>query len=515
MKALIKHPISSNFIVCLLLFLTASICFNNIYLNEKEISFIIISTILSLINSKPQDKIFSFLLSLFCLLFYIAIFRFNYFLFISEILITLNLFLRNKNNTHNPTIFIIVLSFILHLFYIQQTDINTRQHDLNGIVLYINMISDNIKDFNPWYMYYLFHQPLHFFISGLILNFEEFLSAPYRLALETLQYLSLFYVTSSTIFFAYILRELKIKRLTFYSLLILFAFNPTLTLFSGYISDDVPVFFWSVFVIYYVIRWYNKNKLSYLCVAALGLGLGTLTKLSILMIVPAISFLFLAKLLSGKNKQLCIFHICLFIIISVPISLLWIARNHILFDMQFFNIPDTSPSGQNFSDYNLYDRLFDFSNLFTMFISAPSIVDHNILLSLIKTELFGEWDFSKINHLVYIPSALLYFIDIIIKALVFIIAGFIVYISLAKNKYNILYLFFAIIYITVYAYSIKYSMDFPYVCSSDFRLFASVNIAEIILLGFLTYNKKTNNALFISAVCYAFLSLSIYTMILL
>ena len=513
MSTLIKHPILSNFIICLLLFLTAGICFNGTYLNEKEISFIILSLSLTMFHTKQLNKIASFVFSLLILILYLSIFPSKYLLFIGEISLSFYLFYKNRYNDNSGTILIIILSFLLHLFYIQQTDINTRQHDLNGILLYIDKIYNNMKNFNPWYMYYLFHQPLHFLLSGYILAFENLLSLSNRISLEGLQYLSLFYVSSSTIIFSLILRELNIKGLVFYSLLMFFSFNPTLTLFSGYISDDTPVLFWSILVIYFCIKWYKEDKLKYLCLAAIVLGVGTLTKLSILMITPAISCLFLSKLLSSDDKKKCIFQISIFIIITVPLSLSWIIRNHILFDMQFFNIPDTSPAGQNFKEFTLFDRLFDFSNLFTVFISAPSIADNNILLSLIKTELFGEWDLSRFNLYIYTPAAILYTLNIILKTLVLSTSLLIIYQSCTKKNVNVFYLFFAIIYATIFIYSIKYSIDYPYVCSSDFRLFAQINIAELAILGYPAYNNKKNKLLFMGATCYALLSTFIYSAI--
>ncbi len=514
MKALIKHPILSNFIICLLLFLTAGICFNGIYLSDKEVNFIVIAATISLLQENTLDKITSFIFSLLILLIYISFVRLSYFLLGGELFVALFLFYKSRNSIYNSTIFIVILSFILHLFYIQQTDVNIRQHDLSGIVLYTKMISSNLIDFNPWYMYYLFHQPLHFILSGFILDFEKSLSLPNSFSLEGLQFLSLFYVSSSTIFFAYILKELRVKGLTFYSLLMLFSFNPTLSLFSGFISDDVPVLFWSTFVIYYIIKWYKSDKVKFLCFAALGIGIGTLTKISILMTTPAISFLFLRKLLSSSDKKQCLFQISIFIIIAVPLSLIWIIRNHIIFDMQFFNIPDTSPGGQNFRDFNIYERVFDFTNLFTIFISAPSIVDNNVILSLIKTELFGEWNLSTIAPIVYIPSVIIYILNITMKSFVLVSFIYIIYKIFIQKNIHIFYVFFAIFYITIFIYSIKYSIDFPYVCSSNFRLFAQINIAELITLGYLISQFKINKPLFVGAICYAFLSFFIYTIIL-
>ena len=64
---------------------------------------------------------------------------------------------------------------------------------------------------------------------------------------------------------------------------------------------------------------------------------------------------------------------------------MWVIRNHILYDMQFYNVPDTSPMGQNFKYLSLFDRLTDFSLLSKPFMNAPYVSDANILLAIFKT----------------------------------------------------------------------------------------------------------------------------------
>ena len=121
------------------------------------------------------------------------------------------------------------------------------------------------------------------------------------------QYLSLFYVTTASVFAAFILRELRLPQKIFYAGILLFMFNPTLFLFSGYISDDTPAMMWSIIAVYFLFRWYKTEKSLYILAAAAGFGFGVLTKLSVLMAVPAIISLFLCKISTSEGKRTDIF----------------------------------------------------------------------------------------------------------------------------------------------------------------------------------------------------------------
>jgi hypothetical protein len=325
--------------------------------------------------------------------------------------------------------------------------------------------------------------------------------------LESLQYVSLFYVTSTTLLAIGVFKELKFSGKILYTAVALFAFNPTLSLFSGYISDDAPVLLFSTAVIYFSLRWYRTAYLSDILFTAICLGVGTLAKISILMLVPALTFLFLYKLFSSPHQKEILFQESLFIIIAVPLALLWIFRNHILFDMPFNNVPDTSPAGQSFAHLFLSERISDFSQLITPFINSPYIVDSNIVLSFIKTELFGEWNLSLIHRFLYYPAVILYILNILLKILIAYAVCNLFYHpkSLAPS-----FLFMGIICLTVWAYAIKYALDYPYACSTDYRLIAILMPAEISLLFSFSHSKMIVKTLTIISFGYIFASIWIY-----
>jgi hypothetical protein len=56
-------------------------------------------------------------------------------------------------------------------------------------------------------------------------------------------------------------------------------------------------------------------------------------------------------------------------------------------------------------------------------------------------------------------------------------------------------------------------MDYPYACSSDYRLFASLILPEVILLALFAQQLKATKILFVASIFYALLNCFIYTVI--
>jgi len=490
--------------------MTAGIFFNGQYISEYAGGFILISFLLTLCSRSYLEMLTAVAFTLLCLVLHILLGNNNFILLFGSLCLVCFVSWQRRN-TENILLFTITfISFILHFYYIEVTDIATRQHDLNGIMYYMKLITQNgfnFWDFNPWNMYYLFHQPLHFFINGYIYKLGLLVWHSQALAQEILQFLSLFYVVGILIVTIRILRMFQFSPIVFYAVCILTAFNPTFFLFSGYISDDVPVLFLALFSLYYLLKWYKGEQLNNLLISAICFGLAVLTKLSALVMTPVFVLLFLRKLYQNKFSQNTIKALSLFVIIAVPLSLIWIARNHFLYDMDFYNIPDTSPSGQNFRNLTFFERILDFSLLEKPFIHSPLANDGNMFLALIKTELFGEWNLSLNHKIIVIPATILYFINIIIKV-VAIFGGFFILINAKKQTF--LTVVFSLFYLLIWGYSFKYAMDYPYVCSSDYRLFSLLNLPELIILATLCYNKISAKILLISAFIFAFLSCFVY-----
>ena len=221
--------------MCLLLFLSADIFFSTV-ITAPAIHYILFSLILILCCSDFIIRIeIAFISLLFAFLYIFSTDNNTYFL-LGEIF-NICFFAKHKKLDREIILFtIITISLVLHLHYIQNTDIDLRQHDLRGILFYMKVITQNginFMHFDPWQMYYLFHQPLHFIIYGHIYLLELKLLGSDILAQEGLQYISLYCVTVSTLVAIKIFDALKFDKYTFYAAVICFTFNPTLFLYSS------------------------------------------------------------------------------------------------------------------------------------------------------------------------------------------------------------------------------------------------------------------------------------------
>ena len=505
-----KNPILTFLSLCLLLSLTAGIFFNGQYFSEYAADFTIISCLLALCGRSLSETLAAVSFTLLCLILYFTFGSSHLFLLFGSLLLVVFVAWQWRKSENISLFAIVSISFLLHFHYIEITDVETRQHDLNGIMYYMRYITQNgfnFWDFNPWNMYYLFHQPLHFFVNGYFYRLYQFIWNSHALVQECLQFLSLFYVTGIIIVTIRILQMLCSSRQTLYAVSVLLAFNPSFFLFSGYISNDVPVLFWAVSSLYYLLKWYKDEPSNNLLISAICFGLGVLTKLSILMIVPIFLLLFLHKLYQSKCSKNILDAISLFVIIAVPLSLIWIMRNHILYDMDFYNIPDTSPAGQNFKYLTFSERILNFSLLGEPFIHSPLKNDSNMFLAIVKTELFGEWNLSLNHQVIIIPATILYFLNIIIKLAAFCGCLFVL---LRAKKNTFLTVTFTLSYLIIWAYSFKYAMDYPYSCSCDYRLFAVMNLPELVILATICQHKISSKILFAVSITFALLSSFIY-----
>lgn len=228
-----------------------------------EATYLLIAGIVAACAQGYVRQIIFFLCALLLFLYHIITQGNADILLLAELFLTAIVLYTERKDKSTLLIGITGAAFLCHLFYVQQTPIDVRQHDLSGIFLYMRQITQhgfNGIDFNPWHMYYLFHQPLHFIVAGYLYLTGSALWESTAAAAEGLQYLSLFYVTTASVFAAFILRELCLPQKIFYAGILLFMFNPTLFLFSGYISDDTPAVMWSIIAVYFLFCWYKTEK---------------------------------------------------------------------------------------------------------------------------------------------------------------------------------------------------------------------------------------------------------------
>lgn len=201
LQIIAQHPFSFNFVMCLLSYLAAGI-FSMPHLWNRERQPIFSLQGLSPPAHRGMSARLYFSLRFTAVLYHIITQGNADILLLAELFLTAIVLYTERKDKSTLLIGITGAAFLCHLFYVQQTPVDVRQHDLSGIFLYMRQITQhgfNGIDFNPWHMYYLFHQPLHFIVAGYLYLTGSALWESTAAAAEGLQYLSLFYVTTASV----------------------------------------------------------------------------------------------------------------------------------------------------------------------------------------------------------------------------------------------------------------------------------------------------------------------------
>ena len=108
----------------------------------------------------------------------------------------------------------------------------------------------------------------------------------------------------------------------------------------------------------------------------------------------------------------------------------------------------------------------------------------NLFETMTKTALFGQWDFTiKIKYNMWLIFLVMNLYKVIIFSVI-VLGGWIFIIE----RQNILTLFTFILFLSVIAGQIAFSLKHPYMCNQDFRYVAILVLIMAMILG-LAFNK--------------------------
>ena len=224
-------------------------------------------------------------------------------------------------------ILIVVLAISLRLFYIIKTDTLEYQFDVGGR----NLPMDSVEEYDRIYSNYaeepylarhihyimklyneielpnevmgqFYHPPLHHAIMAAFLTFMDNFNVGSDIKIESMQILSVIY-SCITMWAVYsMLKELEIKPKFRILPMILMAFYPLNIFLSGSINNDMLVLMFSSLALLYTLKWQNNPSMKNAFLLALWIGLGLMTKTSIVvMVIPAVYVYF--KMLTQYIKE--------------------------------------------------------------------------------------------------------------------------------------------------------------------------------------------------------------------
>ena len=163
------------------------------------------------------------------------------------------------------------------------------------------------------------------------------------------------------IFSYYILKELGIKDKYKIISLIIVAIYPLNIYLSGMINNDALMTMFSVISILYIIKWYKNPSIKNAIIIAVSIGLGMLTKTSIMVSIGIAGIVFLMKLFEMllndniKDIKKILLEGIIFFIIVIPMGLAFPIRNYKLFGQTPFGIITANDDFQ-IKEGNFFER---------------------------------------------------------------------------------------------------------------------------------------------------------------
>lgn len=314
-----------------------------------------------------------------------------------------------------------------------------------------------------------YHPPLHHFIMSGWLKISDNISNISSFKFESMQFITLIYSSVILIFLYKILKELEIEDKNKIIPMLLFSFYPLYIFMSGSINNDELVTMFAVLELFYLIKWEKNPSIKNTVLIALCIGLGLMTKTSmIVMLVPTI-YVYFKKLVEFVNndksikKLLC--ELIIFTIISATLGL-WFQIRSLINNLNTLGIiqPYEYLSIANESAF----ARFGISNIF-------------------KVSNVNIWNYLIYSSLNFVVSDKITVYSIIMAILVITLIVDIIY-FIFKNIKS-----YKILFITLFAWWISYfylNISMPYTCSMHSRYMVVPISIGIVYLGLGMKNEK-------------------------
>ena len=419
------------------------------------------------------------------------------------------------------TMLIIGLSFVVKLCYVLGTSVYDRQHDIgwfggsdeiiSGHMGYISYLFHNHRLYDGDYRGYLqyCHPPLHHSLCALWISFfNKVLGVDLDLAVESAQMLSLFWSMTIIITAYKIFRYFKLEGIALYVSLIITAFHPCFTFLSGLMNNDPLAWALTMGAVWFTLRWYRESTLKNIIGLAFCIGLGMMTKLSVGLIAPSVTIVFIAVLIKARKKYFLklLGQFAAFAVVCAPLGLWFPIRGLVRWEIPLTYVQELPEMDQTIKGTTFIDRITDFSThqfsrVFENWLwydgngEPQSYNEHNPLIAILKNSIFGE--FITEENFTHYPFMLtvckwLFWLAAFIAAAAFIAMIVSLFRKCAADSVQKIFLvsFHLILVGNLYVLSKNY----PMVCSMNFRyIMPTVFIGAFFLGASLTRADKQSS----------------------
>lgn len=400
--------------------------------------------------------------------------------------------MNKKIHTSKETLSFIILTLgglLLRLVYVLRIPYYVNQHDAGdfsaghiGYIWYLAEHNGRLPDVNPTTVWSFYHPPLHHYLAAAAVKISLLFGAEPAQAMENVQFLTVLY---GMLLLLLSYRLMKKFRLTGLSLLLPYAvlvFHPSLIMLSGSINNDGLCLLLMLLTVYLALLWYEKPDYKHIILLAFSLAATVLTKMSGLLLAPAVAFLFLLKFWKERAAfKTWLLQFTVFGVLCIPTALSFSIRNLLLWHVNPFftlDLGDYMYTGNNLLERLVLIHKEQLASPFVVYNVTASnglAVDRNVFVYLLKTAMFGDKFFLEADSPLIGLAWTLHGVNLTLMLLSFgcMLAEILRLLTAAVREKTIYpyikELFLCLIYGSSVGSFAMFCIKYPNCCSQDFR----------------------------------------------
>ncbi len=411
-----------------------------------------------------------------------------------------------KKITEKENLILLLLTLggiLLRFAYVLRIPYTVNQHDAgdftSGHIGYICYLAEHhyrLPDVNPTTVWSFYHPPLHHYLAAVVVRCSRLLGSDLPQAMENVQFLTaLFGILILFVSYKF-MKKWELKGLSLLLPFGILAFHPSLIMLSGSINNDGLCLLLMLVTAYVALLWYENPATGRIVLLALVFAATVLTKLSGLLLAPAVAVLFLAKLWKERERfKHWLLQFALFGIICIPLALSFSIRNLILWHVNPFftlDLGDYLYTGNNLLERLVFIHREQLESPFVIYNVTPSnglSVERNILLYVLKTSLYGDKFFLTADSPYLSLAWALHLINILLIGISFVCMLIeVIRLLLSAIKERTLYpyikeFFLCLLYGGTFLSFALFCFKYPNSCSQDFRYMYLTLIINVIFWG--------------------------------
>ena len=389
-----------------------------------------------------------------------------------------------KDITENVITVVIFTGFLVRIFYVVltqaglfQNDITAFHLDCQGHLGYVCHLYTNGKlpDIDPTTAFEFCQPPLHYAISAVFLKVFGFL----RLLPESvwdwsepLQTLPLVYSMMTLVFIDKIGKQMKLSCEGRLMAICFAGFLPYSVMMSGALNNDPLTALLMVMCIYYTFRWYEKPDMKGILIMALCIGGAMMTKLSAVLIAPAMAVLMLQRAWKDREKLTAYLkQFACFGVVAFPLGCWYSVYCYIRYRMPFGYVVSFGENELQFIGmHNKWSRFFDFARAFEDLAvrddGINDFADYNIPVALVKFATFGISRYYRASELTKALGTGIFWINAVL--LISMVLLFVVWCFVKDGRRMQKIFMLTVAGVSLYSY-VKFCFKYTHVCSMDIR----------------------------------------------